>query len=150
METRPDQTPAPPTAAGAQESPPLVFISYANEDDAHTEQVRDLWNLLRSHGIDAKLDLPAAERRQDWPLWMLSQVRHADFVLIVASPEYRRRGEGDAAPGESRGVQWGPHSLAVLTAQTVLVPAASYIESSLCAETVNEYRSLFDTGQITL
>jgi hypothetical protein len=274
METRPDQTPAPPTAAGAQESPPLVFISYANEDDAHTEQVRDLWNLLRSNGIDAELDLPAAERRQDWPLWMLSQVRHADFVLIVASPEYRRRGEGDAAPSEGRGVQWeaalireefyadratamrkflpvllpgrsaqdiplwlGPRSgtsyriteftlagaeklirllthqpyevptplgrlpvlpsrpaqrepssiaplsrlflhffdphfldqvsrgrnsdfiagearratrLAVLTAQTVFVPAASYIESSLCAETVNEYRSLFDTGQITL
>ena len=39
---------------------------------------------------------------------------------------------------------------AVLAAETVFVPAASYIESSLCAETINEYRGLFDTGQIVL
>jgi len=40
--------------------------------------------------------------------------------------------------------------LAVLAAETVLVPAASYIESSLCADTINEYRGLFDTGQLVL
>jgi hypothetical protein len=40
--------------------------------------------------------------------------------------------------------------LAVLVAHTVFVPAASYIESDLCAGTVDEYRGLFDTGQITL
>jgi hypothetical protein len=40
--------------------------------------------------------------------------------------------------------------LAVLAAHTVFVPAASYIESDLCAGTVDEYRGLFDTGQITL
>jgi hypothetical protein len=40
--------------------------------------------------------------------------------------------------------------LAVLAAQTVFVPAASYIESDLCADTINEYRDLFDTGQIVL
>ena len=40
--------------------------------------------------------------------------------------------------------------LAVLAARTVFVPAASYIESDLCAETVNEYRGVFDTGQIVL
>lgn len=205
---------------------------------------------------------------------MLHEVRAARFVLIIASPGYRRRGEGDAPADEGRGVQWeaalireevysdraaavrkflpvllpgrstqdiplwlGPNSgtsyrltdftvrgaealirilthqpyevptplgqipvlpsrtnwsdlpsvaplyrlflhffdphfldqvsrgrnadfiagearratrLAVLTAQTVFVPAASYIESDLCASTINEYRGLFDTGQITL
>lgn len=40
--------------------------------------------------------------------------------------------------------------LAVLTTDTVFVPAASYIESDLCANVINEYRKMFDTGQITL
>jgi tetratricopeptide (TPR) repeat protein len=85
---------------------PRVFISYAHASNAHVEAVRDLWVFLRSQRIDARLDLPAAERRQDWPVWMLREVRAADFVLVVASNEYRRRAEGDAAPDEGRGVQF--------------------------------------------
>lgn len=274
MMPRSDSGPASASAAGPESSSPRVFISYAHEDVRHTEQVRELWILLRRNGIDAVLDLPAAERRQDWALWMHHQVRSSEFVLVVASPEYRRRSEGDASPDEGRGVQWeaalireayysdrpaaqrkflpvllpgrstkeipewlGPNTgtsypvteftltgaeelirtltrqprevavhlgpipvlpsrparqeasqvapfqrlflhffdphfldqvsrgrnldliggearratrLAVLVAHTVLVPAASYIESDLCAGTVDEYRGLFDTGQITL
>jgi hypothetical protein len=270
--TPPDRVPTSPARSAA--SPPRVFISYAYDDDEHVAQVRALWHLLRANGIDARLDLPAAERRQDWALWMLDEVQSADFVLVIASADYRRRGEGRAPPDEGRGVQWeaalireevysnrsavthkllpvllpgkstadiplwlGPNSgtsyrvtdftlpgaeelirvltgqpyerppplgqrpvlppwrswrdttpvapfyrlflhffdphfldqvsrgrnpdfiarearratrLAVLAAQTVFVPAASYIESDLCAATVNEYQSLFDTGQITL
>ncbi|WP_165486259.1 toll/interleukin-1 receptor domain-containing protein [Frankia sp. Cppng1_Ct_nod] len=86
--------------------PPRVFVSYAHGSPEHDDTVRDLWIFLRSRGIDAKLDKPAAERRQDWPLWMLAEVRAADHVLIIASPEYRRRAEGDAAPDEGRGVQF--------------------------------------------
>lgn len=37
---------------------------------------------------------------------MLRQVREADFVLVIASPAYRRRGHGDAHADEGRGVQW--------------------------------------------
>lgn len=285
MMTRSDDDLARSTAAGSPEPPTRVFISYAHEDDAHQAQVHALWILLRANGVDAILDLPAADRRQDWSLWMLRQVREADFILVVASQEYRRRGEGESPPDVGRGVQWeaalireevysdrqaaqrkylpvllpgksaedvpiwlgpntgtcyrikeftiagaeelirvltyqpyetytplgqrpilpsrspsvisaasppagwndasvvaplyrlflhffDPHFLdqvtrgrnadlvagearratrvAVLTAQTVFVPAASYIESDLCADTVNEYRGVFDTGQITL
>jgi len=85
---------------------PRVFISYAHDSDDHQEAVRDLWILLRGCGIDARLDLPAAERRQDWPLWMLEQIREADFVLVIASPAYRRRAEGTATADEGRGVQF--------------------------------------------
>ncbi len=85
---------------------PRVFVSYAHESSGHVEAVRELWVLLRSQGIDARLDLPAAERRQDWALWMLEEVREADFVLVIASPEYRRRAEGRAEPDEGRGVQF--------------------------------------------
>jgi hypothetical protein len=272
-----------------------LFISYAweDEDPSHHEAVRQLWIYLRENGVDARLDLPAGESRQDWALWMTNEVREARFVLIVASPAYRRRGDGLAPPTEGRGVQWeaglireeiyvdrtaalrkfipvllpgrsvadlpawlgptttthydltafpagdterllrlltdqpyehepplgrspvlapravstgqGPRGgpnlstagatdfaeshlvaplrrlflhffdphfldevsrgrnvqliereavvatrLAVLTAETVFVPAASYIESDLCAETVNAYRSLFEIGQIVL
>ena len=68
--------------------------------------MRDFWLFLRANGIDARLDLPAAERRQDWAQWMMREVRDADRIVVVASPEYRRRAEGDAGPGEGRGVQW--------------------------------------------
>ena len=62
--------------------------------------------LLRALGVDARLDRPAAERRQDWPVWMVNEVRDADFVLVMASAAYRRRAEGAAAIDEGRGVQF--------------------------------------------
>jgi hypothetical protein len=37
---------------------------------------------------------------------MTQQVRDADRVLVIASPEYKRRAEGGAGPDEGRGVQW--------------------------------------------
>lgn len=86
--------------------PTRVFISYANDSAEHADAVRSLWLLLRASGVDAKLDLPAAEERQDWPEWMRLQIRDADFVLVIASPEYRRRAENEAPAGEGRGVQF--------------------------------------------
>ncbi|MGH3778904.1 MAG: CHAT domain-containing protein, partial [Pseudonocardiaceae bacterium] len=96
--------PAPGEAGGV--GPVRVFISYAHDDAEHEDRVREFWTFLRVHGVDARLDKPAAERRQDWPLWMLRQVREARFVLVVASPAYRQRAEGDAPPSVGRGVQW--------------------------------------------
>jgi len=66
-----------------------VFISYAHDSSAHQDAVRDLWVFLRSNGFDARLDLPVAERRVDWPVWMHHEVRDADFVLVIASPAYK-------------------------------------------------------------
>src|SRR5690348_17215490 len=91
---------------GAGAAPVRVFISYAHDDAAHQERVRDFWLFLRANGIDARLDLPAAERRQDWAQWMTRQIRDAGRIIVVASPEYRRRADGDARPDEGRGVQW--------------------------------------------
>jgi hypothetical protein len=85
---------------------PRVFVSYAHDNDEHVECVRRFCGFLRMHGIDARWDLPAAEIPQDWSLWMLREIRAASFVLVIASPAYRRRAEGDAAAGEGRGVQW--------------------------------------------
>ena len=67
--------------------------------------MREFWVFLRACGIDARLDL-AVPDRVDWTDWMTREVRDADRVLVIASPQYRRRAEGDAGPGEGRGVQW--------------------------------------------
>ena len=86
--------------------PVRVFVSYAHGDAAHEERVRGLWLFLRANGIDARLDLPASEERRDWPQWMTEQVQDADRILVIASPGYKLRAEGDAAPEQGRGVQW--------------------------------------------
>jgi TIR domain len=88
--------------------PCRVLISYAQQVDSpgHGESVQRLWVFLRECGIDARLDLPAARQRQDWALWMADQIREADFVLVIASPEYRERAEGRSGPDIGRGVQW--------------------------------------------
>jgi TIR domain len=84
---------------------PRVFISYAHDDAAHEERVRGFWLFLRANSIDAKLDRPGSEERRDWVQWMTKQVRNADRILVIASPEYKIRAEGDAEPERGRGVQ---------------------------------------------
>ncbi|MGW0750789.1 TIR domain-containing protein [Streptomyces sp. NPDC002587] len=98
-----------PPAGDATTTPPVrVFISYAHENDggAHAERVRTLWTLLRSLGVDARLDRSAAEQPQDWALWMHNEYRAADYVLVVASPAYKRRAEGTEIEGIGNGVAW--------------------------------------------
>lgn len=88
--------------------PRRVFISYAQGPDktADIELVHRFWEFLRSCGIDARLDLAAAQQRRDWALWMGAEIRAADFVLVIASPAYRERAEGRSGPDVGRGVQW--------------------------------------------
>jgi tetratricopeptide (TPR) repeat protein len=83
-----------------------VFVSYAHDDAVHKALVLDFWMFLRRCGVDAALDVPAADVPQDWPLWMETQVSESDYVLMVASPAYRRRAGADATSDEGRGVQW--------------------------------------------
>lgn len=65
-------------------APIRVLVSYAHDDARHRARVRTFAELLRENGIDARLDLPAAERPQEWPLWMLRQIR----VVYSASGMY--------------------------------------------------------------
>ena len=109
QDTQPPEPATSRPALGQSPGRPVrVFISYAHEekDPAHDDRVRQLWMFLREQGIDARLDLPATEQRQDWAQWMTQEIRDADYVLVIASPEYKRRAEGDAASDQGRGVQW--------------------------------------------
>ncbi|MGH3868755.1 MAG: toll/interleukin-1 receptor domain-containing protein [Pseudonocardiaceae bacterium] len=82
-----------------------VFLSFSRESPEHVERVSQLYELLRDSGVDAQADFVAAEERQDWARWIQRQVSTADRVLVIVSPEYKRRFEGTAAPGTGRGVQ---------------------------------------------
>jgi len=89
---------------GAPGEPVRVFISYSHAPAPHAAAVNQLAMLLRRHGVDARIDTRDAGRPRDWALWILEQLREAAYVLVIASPEYRRRAEGLAGPGEGRGV----------------------------------------------
>jgi hypothetical protein len=82
-----------------------VFASYAHDSLAHKEQVLALAHLLMESGVDVTLD-QLAKRRHDWSAWATSNMTSADYILAVASPEYRRAGDGYGSPTSNRGVQY--------------------------------------------
>src|SRR3954468_24022457 len=84
---------------------PIVFLSYAHDDEAHKSKVLDMATVLRLYGVDVKFDLWHEHSRQDWYEWMLRWIKSADFVIVVASPRYREVGDGTAPGDRNRGVQ---------------------------------------------
>jgi tetratricopeptide (TPR) repeat protein len=56
-------------------------------------------------GIDVHVDEWDTDLRRDRFLWMIDQFRHADYVIVIASPEYRAAGDGNAPADCHRGVQ---------------------------------------------
>jgi hypothetical protein len=94
------------TDADRGSAPVRVWISYAHDSPRHIDRVRDFSEFLRGNGVDARLDLPDSEVPQDWPQWMIRQQKLATYILVVISPEYRRRSEGSAPPYQGRGVQY--------------------------------------------
>lgn len=94
--------------AGDPLESPRVFISYAHDNAEHEERVRAFWLFLRANAIDAKLDRPGSEERRDWAQWMSQQVRRADRIPVIASPQYKLRAEGDAEPDQGRGCSGNP------------------------------------------
>jgi hypothetical protein len=86
--------------------PIRVFLSYAHHDEVHRDQVRQLCALLRSLGIDARMDVTAARQGEFWPAWVAEQVREAQYVLVMASPSYQERTEGLGDREVGKGVRW--------------------------------------------
>jgi hypothetical protein len=87
--------------------PPRVFITYSHDDERHFDLVREFATFLRTGvGIDVRLDQWADDGRRDWSLWAIEQLAEADFVLVIASPDYKRRAEGTEVPYVGRGAQF--------------------------------------------
>ncbi|MEU2783023.1 tetratricopeptide repeat protein [Streptomyces sp. NPDC007110] len=85
---------------------PQVFVSYAWEDEKHKSAVLLLARLLLNAGADVWLDAMAVERGPEWAAETAREIADADFVLVIASPAYKRRMEGAEEPGQGRGVKW--------------------------------------------
>ncbi|GAB3577676.1 hypothetical protein GCM10027445_43730 [Amycolatopsis endophytica] len=79
-----------------------MYLSYAEDSPDHVDSVRRFATFLRAElGVDAELDAWYATERRDWVAWTVRQLRDADFVLAVASPDYKRIADGE--PGTSSG-----------------------------------------------
>jgi hypothetical protein len=86
---------------------PYVFVSYAHDSPRHWDHVREFTHYLCArHGVDAHLDQWDDHWRVDWSAWALDHLTRADFILVIASPDYKRRAEGAAPPDEGRGSQF--------------------------------------------
>jgi hypothetical protein len=88
------------------ESHPRVFLSYSHDSKAHAERVLELANQLRADGVDAWLDQYEPSPEMGWPRWMQNQIDAADFILVIASPTYKKRFEGRESRGAGLGVSW--------------------------------------------
>jgi hypothetical protein len=86
---------------------PRVFVTYAHDTPEHKKLVHDFAAFLRAGiGLDVHLDAWYDNVRRDWSLWATENLAEADFILVVASPDYKRRADGTAMPHEGRGSQF--------------------------------------------
>jgi hypothetical protein len=82
-----------------------VFVSYVHESPRHRDDVLAFAAFLRSQGVDAVLDLWAADARHDWYAWALREMTAAAYVIVVASPGYRAVGDGGGPADRHRGAR---------------------------------------------
>ena len=92
---------------------PRVFISYSHDSAEHEARVLTLCNRLRAEAdeVDAIVDQYESSPPEGWPFWMESQIREADFVLVVCSETYLRRVEHREEPHKGQGVVWEINSI---------------------------------------
>jgi len=89
---------------------PKVFISYSWDSVSHRDWVRDLATRMRlKSGIDVSLDQWDAVPGDQLTEFMGKAVRESDFVLLICTPEYKKKSdqniggvgyEGDIMTGE--------------------------------------------------
>ncbi|MCI0354997.1 MAG: SUMF1/EgtB/PvdO family nonheme iron enzyme [Acidobacteria bacterium] len=88
------------------EQPPRVFISYAQESDAHARWVLGLAARLRKDGLDAWIDQYEQFPPKGWRPWMTEQIERAHWVLVICTEDYKKRFDGNAPASVGRGVRW--------------------------------------------
>ncbi|MFJ6677404.1 toll/interleukin-1 receptor domain-containing protein [Actinosynnema sp. NPDC091369] len=90
---------------GTAGRPLKVFVSYAHDSPRHKDDVRALAGVLEQCGMSVTLDQWSSPGRQDWSSWATGGMSEADYVVVVASPDYKRAGDGLGASPVNRGVQ---------------------------------------------
>ncbi len=93
---------------GSVQNSPRVFVSYAWEggpSSPYREWVGTLCSRLRDDGIDVRLDRWHQADRT-FVQFMNAEVREADRVLILCSPEYREKVHASESSGAASGSGW--------------------------------------------
>jgi hypothetical protein len=70
---------------------PKVFVSYSREGREHENWVLQLAASLRRNGVDAALDQWDLKPGSDMTLFMESQIRDSDFVILICTPTYAQK-----------------------------------------------------------
>ena len=70
-----------------------VFISYSWDDEEHKNWVMNLRNKLVNDGIITVIDRVDLPLGDSIPRFMEESIRKADYILIVLTPEYKRRAD---------------------------------------------------------
>lgn len=85
---------------------PSVFISYAHDDEKHKQRVLEFSDkLITEGGLDCWIDryVEGSSPERGWTSWMEEKIRTSDFVLVVASPDYLKRFNGEEVDGKGKG-----------------------------------------------
>ena len=70
---------------------PKVFISYSWENKENKEWARELADKLLENGIDAYIDQYDLSLGDRLPQFMEQQISYSDYVLIICTPEYKKK-----------------------------------------------------------
>lgn len=73
---------------------PRAFISYSWDSEEHKLWVRELATRLRQDGVDVMLDQWGVAPGDQLPEFMENSLRENDFILIVCTPQYKRKSDG--------------------------------------------------------
>ena len=83
-----------------------VFISYSHDSREHADKVLALSDRLIEDGVDCILDQYEDSPPEGWPRWMDTNIKNADFVLMICTETYYKRVMGEEKPGKGQGVRW--------------------------------------------
>ncbi|WP_410622311.1 SEFIR domain-containing protein [Amycolatopsis sp. cmx-8-4] len=96
----------PVTEPGGAGTSPRVYVSYAHDSAEHTDAVREFAAFLRTEaGVDARLDAWSSGVRRDWTAWTIGQLKKAEFVLVIASPQHKSIVDGGPSSATGRANQ---------------------------------------------
>lgn len=73
--------------------PPKAFISYSWDDDAHKQWTKVLATRLREDGVDVTLDQWKLVPGDQLPQFMESAIRENSYVLIVCTPNFKKKSD---------------------------------------------------------
>src|SRR6266404_4449714 len=84
----------------------VVFISYSHDSPKHQDAVLKLAQRLRGEGVFCDLDQFYEAPPEGWPRWMMNQIEHATYILVISTENYDLRFRGKAPSGVGKGANW--------------------------------------------